>query len=779
MCKIRKFCCALLAALMLVPQCGMAKEASLLAFDGGSALAPYINEQGVAMLPVRYFLRSLHIPVEFDAKTGTVSLSTDNIEVELSGGSKTVAVNGTAREISTPPENRGGYMFVPARDICGLLGYEVEWYPEMRCINIVKSDTAVSAEVSFERADAAAKSGAKEIGDIAYEPIETADYIGEREKHVLAFIMGNERTAAYTGAYRCWSNAGRDGAHKPDNVYPDGKRDIAGVYYPSVGLYDALDPDYMEYRAQLFKMCYIDTASFYTVPNDDLKGAITSVLVPTFKKYGLTACLRLSSSTYSALGLDEAAWKKMFFDDIEEYISLFGDINLRVDKRPVVTVFNSAGISADDVREWKKKFAAEDTPFVMRWLVNTFNADQAGAYDGMYDWVSVSSNRNGYLFPNTVAPYKAYSTAQFAKYHHILDLKRANDILDSGTCDYYAMSVSPGFDDTAVWGWGSSPSVNERGENGDVYEFKWKYAADSSYPMITIPTWDDWGEGSGIEPTLEYGNEYLELTREYAAKYFGVEPNDANLNLPDWIYKIRKTSDDSGVLADMKRACGLIAQEKYAEAEKIVKPYAEDMGICDVYTLFNYPTTQTTLVDYPAEPEPPKDGTKAVQNTDGSVMYYPVADAYVRDGAARSSNFASSTELTVKNATSGFNRKIYLRFDTSDKIKNFSKATLRLYVSSLGRDERNLMIYETDNSWTEDGIVWQNAPDVGEVWARLDTPVSMAKKWVTADITELVKKYYGKEFSIVIENVGASSEENQLNFGSRELNGKEPQLILE
>ena len=782
--KIKRLLCTLLTAVMLSTTTGAAQSTSLLAFGGEAVLSPYINEKGATMMPVRYFVQCLHIPADFEAQTQTVILTTDNAEVTLKVGDKKAKVNGVETELICAPENRNGYVFVPVREICNFLGYDVEWIADMRCINITARSTMekVSIEVSFAEADAAAKAGNKEIGEIKFEPMQdkNVDYIKDREKHVLAFIMGNERNIVHTGQWRGWNNAGRDSGHKPDDEYPDGKRDIAGVFYPSIGLYDALDPDYLEYRLQLFKMAYIDTASYYTIPDDDFKNIIKTDLLPLLEKYDITACLRLSASTYAALGLSEEEWKKKFFDEIDEYVALFGERNLRIDNRPVVVIFNGAGITADEVREWKSKFEKEeDVPFVMRWLINTFKEDQKGAYDGMYDWVSTGSDRVGYLFPNNHAPYKNYSTSQFAKYHHILDLKRADDILDSGNTDYYAASVSPGFDDTAVWGWGSSPSKNERGENGDVYEFKWKYSIDGRYPMIGIPTWDDWGEGSGIEPTLEFGNEYLELTRKYAAQYFGITPNDGDFNIPDRIYKIRKTTKDAQTLADMDKACELMAQEKYKEAGEIVNPYAEALGICDVYTLFKYPDTATNKVDYPKEEQPPKDGKIAIKNNDGSVTYYPVADTYIRDGSARSSNFGSSTGLTIKNSTSGMNRKAYIKFDTTDKKKDFSKATLKLYISSLGRHDRKLMVYETDNGWSEEEIVWLNAPEAGDVYAKIDTPSSMSKKWVTADITELVKKHYGKEFSIMIVNEGTSSEENQLNFGSRELNDKEPQLILE
>ena len=107
----------------------------------------------------------------------------------------------------------------------------------------------------------------------------------------------------------------------------------------------------------------------------------------------------------------------------------------------VVTIFDSAGLLPEDLKQWKGNFPDGEKPFVMRWLINTFNAEQKDAYDGMYDWVSVDSNRNGYVFPEKVKPFANYTDVNHAKYHHILDLIRAKEILDSKvSVDYYADS---------------------------------------------------------------------------------------------------------------------------------------------------------------------------------------------------------------------------------------------------------------------------------------------------------------------------------------------------
>ena len=114
----------------------------------------------------------------------------------------------------------------------------------------------------------------------------------KEEKHVVAVIMGRARLPEISGKYNTWQNSGKDLAHNPDKVDENGLRDIASVYYPSIGLYDVTDPDYQEYMMQLCKMTYIDTINYYVSSVSDLKDgswwgdSFKKTTLPLLEKYG-------------------------------------------------------------------------------------------------------------------------------------------------------------------------------------------------------------------------------------------------------------------------------------------------------------------------------------------------------------------------------------------------------------------------------------------------------------------------------------------------------------
>ena len=64
----------------------------------------------------------------------------------------------------------------------------------------------------------------------------------------------------------------------------------------------------------------------------------------------------------------------------------------------------------------------------------------------------------------------------------------------------------------------------------------------SGLPLVQISTWNDWGEGTMIEPSTEFGYRDLEvvqrLRRQFIDPGFAGEPED--LRLPHRLYKLRK-----------------------------------------------------------------------------------------------------------------------------------------------------------------------------------------------------------------------------------------------
>ncbi|MCL4394129.1 MAG: SH3 domain-containing protein, partial [Chloroflexi bacterium] len=76
--------------------------------------------------------------------------------------------------------------------------------------------------------------------------------------------------------------------------------------------------------------------------------------------------------------------------------------------------------------------------------------------------------------------------------------------------------VMPGNDDTRTHR--ADSYVRDR-RGGDFYRETWN-AAFSTYPdWIIITSWNEWVEGTMIEPSVSYGNLYLDITRQFAGQF--------------------------------------------------------------------------------------------------------------------------------------------------------------------------------------------------------------------------------------------------------------------
>jgi hypothetical protein len=60
--------------------------------------------------------------------------------------------------------------------------------------------------------------------------------------------------------------------------------------------------------------------------------------------------------------------------------------------------------------------------------------------------------------------------------------------------------------------------------NGQTYRAMWEEALKSNPDWVTISTWNEWPEGTEIEPSLELGGKYLQITADYAEPFLKGHP---------------------------------------------------------------------------------------------------------------------------------------------------------------------------------------------------------------------------------------------------------------
>jgi hypothetical protein len=76
----------------------------------------------------------------------------------------------------------------------------------------------------------------------------------------------------------------------------------------------------------------------------------------------------------------------------------------------------------------------------------------------------------------------------------------------------FAATVIPGYDDTVI----RKPGLKADRRGGALYRDLWQIALDARADWVLVTSFNEWHEGSEIEPSQEYGDQYLSLTAQFA-----------------------------------------------------------------------------------------------------------------------------------------------------------------------------------------------------------------------------------------------------------------------
>jgi acetyl esterase/lipase len=323
----------------------------------------------------------------------------------------------------------------------------------------------------------------------------------------------------------------------PEQRRWDDQRKIASHDYPLIGPYDSGDDAALECHALLMKIAGIDGVVIDWYGTSDLNDHAMNhrnaqKLIPWLKKAGLSFAVCYEDQAVKSLKNGEDM--KQAQKDLqwaEEHF--FADPSyLRENGRPVLLVFGPQHL------KWKFDLESKPLVFGLSHLV------KQNGLDGAFAWPPVTGG-------------KTLSTEQWQKELSLIYAQKQNFIATAFT-GFKDIYKTAGVHD-------SYGSIASRG--GLTFTESLDQALQSKAPIIQIATWNDYGEGTMIEPTRSNGFRHLEKLPHCG--------NPADLRLPVMLYQLRKRSGDAKKLDE---ASTLLFALKSMAAEALLASVSHEVS---------------------------------------------------------------------------------------------------------------------------------------------------------------------------------------------------------
>lgn len=360
----------------------------------------------------------------------------------------------------------------------------------------------------------------------------------------------------YGGArgWRHWHDCGHDPNRvRPDPAYPGRvRRDIDAADYPAAGPYDSLDPATIQRHCDELASAGVD-------------GIITSWWGPgTYEDSAVPLELAAAASN----GLRVSAYFEIFqifpggdtgtIQDPHTYTQRRERMAQTVDRLvyllrsygshpawltarrpggstpvPVVFVYQATFFSADEWRQILSAVRSHAGDAFFSADTSGGDIESTGPFDGIHCYTLTHLTRDGALAATAGDPIQYLSRGSVNVNPTLASLpgerlwnqaelgtdERALAAVAKARDQQWAATVMPGYDDSSQRAACRPDSFYTARRRGDFYRQSWQLALATRPDWVLLTSFNEWHEGSEIEPSVQYGDSYLRLTRRLGARF--------------------------------------------------------------------------------------------------------------------------------------------------------------------------------------------------------------------------------------------------------------------
>lgn len=173
----------------------------------------------------------------------------------------------------------------------------------------------------------------------------------------------------------------------------------------------------------------------------------------------------------------------------------------RIDGEPVIFVW---AVESHPPSVWERVISdVERAGYTGVYIAMTSQPDYLGVFDGLHLYGTVGID-------NLTVVYERLSIA-CRTYGYLYETEERF---------LWAATMCPGYDDRKIPG---RQGLYQPRENGDYYKATCEAALSSQPDWLLITSFNEWYENTHIEPSMNYENQYLEMTSRFSSTFKGAE----------------------------------------------------------------------------------------------------------------------------------------------------------------------------------------------------------------------------------------------------------------
>ncbi|MFN3650591.1 MAG: hypothetical protein ACK47B_13525 [Armatimonadota bacterium] len=268
------------------------------------------------------------------------------------------------------------------------------------------------------------------------------------------------------------------------------------AHTPQAGLYDSTDPAAVTRHFKQLKSAGVDAIACSWWGPKDFTGTAIRKLLPLAQREGLRVCLYVEQLPQ---GTTPAAALQWLADELE--VLAKSPAYLKVEDRPVLFLYERA-VRQLDPEQWAGVLEGLNRavpPGVLA-VADGDGLSEAMVFDG--------THRNNPAPALAGVPPAEWKTRWEGVLRPAAERAHQWDRIAVAT-------VSPGYDESRLVRNGAVIGRN----SGDFYRRGWEAALALRPDWVLVRSFNQWHDGTEIEPSVEHGDLYLKLTSEYAARF--------------------------------------------------------------------------------------------------------------------------------------------------------------------------------------------------------------------------------------------------------------------